>query len=128
MDASYDISKSVDRYIVKFRGLMPTLTTNSKAFCFAANIILDGPMMLASHGFPVEQMELGGLRSISAYGLLAGNCMSLPVVGALQAAALAVLDFGDERAHWRAPGTVCTLPVQVPGLSVECSSDPDGSD
>ena len=107
-------------------GLLPTLQTNSKIYSFKHKKVLDGPILLASHGFDVRHLDLRGLGSLGAYGKLAGNCMSLPIVGAIQCAILAILDFGTDRLQFRAAGSSCIGSVPAAPAFTLALSDSDG--
>eukprot|EP00969_Alexandrium_andersonii_P236446 10438874-Alexandrium_andersonii.AAC.1 len=71
------------------------LTTNSRPYMYHYHRLMTGPECLATHGFPIHTMDLSSLGTLAAYTKLAGNCMSLPVVGACLAACLVSLDWGE---------------------------------
>ena len=61
------------------------LTCNSRPFSFRRGKLFDGPTLLASQGFHPDRMDLSdfdGSRGALQYGLLAGNCMAIPCIGA----------------------------------------------
>jgi hypothetical protein len=70
---------------------------------------------MASHGFDVRFFDFELMRSMASYGRLAGNAMSLPAIGAVQAAILAFIDLGAGRSHLRAPGSglIGRMPLEL---------------
>mmetsp|Transcript_68871 Transcript_68871/g.121719 ORF Transcript_68871/g.121719 Transcript_68871/m.121719 type:complete len:150 (+) Transcript_68871:831-1280(+) len=57
--------------------------------------------MLGMHGFSVEDMEFKGFKKRSFYSLLAGNCMSVPVIGSCIFAIIVAGSHGSSRRHWK---------------------------
>ncbi|CAL1173963.1 unnamed protein product [Cladocopium goreaui] len=83
-----DVIKSLPRRCIRTDGLSPTLTTNSKIYDFQSGALLDGPALLALHGFRLDLLNMGKTFKPSLYRMLSGNAMSVPVVGAFLTAAL----------------------------------------
>lgn len=73
----------------------PCLTPGSKIWIFSKQRWLIGPEMLALQGFPVDELNLDGLKDQNLR-LLAGNAMSVPVVGLFLYLILAFVQFDSE--------------------------------
>jgi hypothetical protein len=89
-----DVSQTVSRGRTNVDGTVPTLTTSSRIFDYAAGRFWTPSELLAAHGFQVG-INVGGL-TWSETTALAGNGMILPVVGSIIAAILVALGFYTE--------------------------------
>jgi len=75
--------------------VVPCLTPSGRLWVFNRSRWLIGVELLALQGFPVDDLDLNGL-SPSQQALLAGNAMSVPVVGAFLFLLLALVVFPEE--------------------------------
>lgn len=73
----------------------PCLTPGSRIWIFNKQRWLIGPEMLALQGFPVDELNLEGIKD-QQLRLLAGNAMSVPVVGLFLYLILAFVQFDGE--------------------------------
>lgn len=73
----------------------PCLTPGSKIWAYTRQRWLIGPEMLALQGFPVDELNLEGLTD-QHIRFLAGNAMSVPVVGLFLYAIFAFVEFDSE--------------------------------
>eukprot|EP00929_Paragymnodinium_shiwhaense_P075282 TRINITY_DN3847_c0_g1_i2.p1 TRINITY_DN3847_c0_g1~~TRINITY_DN3847_c0_g1_i2.p1 ORF type:complete len:748 (-),score=123.62 TRINITY_DN3847_c0_g1_i2:81-2324(-) len=88
-----EISRGL-HYCSHMRGVVPTLTPSSCMWVYSRWRWLLGVERLALQGFPADSLNLDKL-SESEIGKLAGNAMSVPVVGAFLLIILANVEFPD---------------------------------
>ncbi|CAJ1341861.1 unnamed protein product [Effrenium voratum] len=74
----------------------PCLTPGSKMWAFNRRRWMIGPEMLALQGFPVDELNLEGFTD-QQLRVLAGNAMSVPVVGLFLYLILALVRFPEEK-------------------------------
>jgi hypothetical protein len=80
--AVMDISQSISRVNLRMDGLVPTLTsTCGSIFIPSTATKLDSNLCLALQGFDLSRLDLNGISPEQACSM-AGNAMSVPVVGA----------------------------------------------
>lgn len=91
-----DLSQQVSRGAWRDDGNIPTLTTGSVLYSFSRHRPFLGEECLRLNGFPIEQLSLDAHTEAERI-FLAGNAMSVPVVGAVLFAALVSLSWGAER-------------------------------
>merc|ERR1712176_1368502 len=75
--------------------IAPCLTPTCRPWSFKRKRWMVGEELLALQGFPVESLDLTGLVE-SDICRLAGNAMSVPVVGAIIYMVLAFVNFPEE--------------------------------
>jgi len=75
-------------------GISPCVTPKSKLWVFNRERWAVGSEKLALQGFPVDSLDLSGLSN-SEISDLAGNSMSVPVVGAFLLLVLSFVTFLD---------------------------------
>ena len=124
----FDVSSTPGaRTQLRDTGLCPTLKCNTKVYSTKIHALVSGPVLLAAQGFDPSQLDMSMLTSHSCFGRLSGNAMTLPVVSAILCAALATLDFGDDRRHLRVmPRLELAMPLAEPSCS-SCSSSDESS-
>lgn len=91
-----DLSQQVSRGAWRDDGNIPTLTTGSLLYSFSQHRPFIGEECLRLNGFPIEQLNLDAHTEAERI-FLAGNAMSVPVVGAVLFAALVSLSWGEMR-------------------------------
>lgn len=89
-----EISRSV-MYCSNMCRISPCLTPGSRLWVHSRGRCLIGQEMLALQGFPVEDLNLDGLADADL-SLLAGNAMSVPVVGLFLYLIFANVEFRGE--------------------------------
>ncbi|CAE8634053.1 unnamed protein product [Polarella glacialis] len=93
-----DLSQQVSRGAWRDDGNAPTLTTGSSLYSFSRHRPLLGEENMWLNGFPIGQIDLSAHQEPERI-FLAGNAMSVPVVGAVIFAGLVSLDWGGEGRH-----------------------------
>jgi len=135
----FDYAKSVERGTYRVDGWSPALSTNSKLYHFGCGKILNGAHLMAMQGFPMEFiLEHAAGKPSSFLTSLAGNAMSVPVLGAVMMAAVICTKWGFGResfhcAKWagnplssEAPDSQETL--EMPGEHMSDGSNDDSED
>ena len=93
-----DVSQSIHRKVIRSDGNVPTITTGSAKMLVAGKgQFLDANQCLALQGFDPSIFAKSGVRSEELH-YMAGNAMSLPVIGSVLLAAGHVLNWGSSRA------------------------------
>ncbi|CAK0903092.1 unnamed protein product [Prorocentrum cordatum] len=91
-----DLSQQVSRGCWRDDGNIPTLTTGCMLYSYARERLLLGEECLLLNGFPIDHLDLQN-HSQAEMIFLAGNTMSIPLVGAVLFAGLVALDWGPDR-------------------------------
>jgi len=91
-----DLSQQVSRGAWRDDGNIPTLTTGSQLYSFALHRPILGDECLWMNGFPIESLDLSA-HSQAERIFLAGNAMSVPVIGAAIFAGLCAVKWGEKR-------------------------------
>eukprot|EP00397_Hematodinium_sp_SG-2012_P022601 GEMP01023428.1.p1 GENE.GEMP01023428.1~~GEMP01023428.1.p1 ORF type:complete len:524 (+),score=88.08 GEMP01023428.1:61-1632(+) len=87
-----DLSQNFLFSSFRFDGLSPTIIPSGKYWVYPLNRYMLPLEMMSVQGFPVHSLILDGL-SQTDIASLAGNAMSVPVIGAVLACALFFVDF-----------------------------------
>lgn len=82
-------------YCSVMHDVTPCITPTGRLWVFSRWRWFLAPELLALQGFPVDDLDLTGLSN-SQLGILAGNAMSVPVVGAFLCMVLAMVAFPSE--------------------------------
>eukprot|EP00439_Symbiodinium_sp_Y106_P082210 s128_g21.t1 len=90
-----DLSQQVSRGAWRDDGNIPTLTTGCCFYSFSRHRPFVGEECLRLNGFPLDEMNLDHTENELIF--LAGNAMSVPVIGAVLFAGLVSLDWGEGR-------------------------------
>ncbi|CAE7772119.1 CHT1 [Symbiodinium sp. CCMP2456] len=123
-----DLAKSYERAAWRYDGYLPPLTTNSRIYSFRMRRYLHGYELLGMQGFNVEKLNFAGFTKSALWSVLAGNCMSMPVIGNAVMAVLLYGNLGRSRSHFR-QGKVPTPTSQATTLEQICNDEPsEGSD
>ncbi|CAE7021908.1 Hmox2 [Symbiodinium sp. CCMP2456] len=91
-----DLSQQVSRGAWRDDGNIPTLTTGCCFYSFSRHRPFVGEECLRLNGFPLDEMNLDH-HTENELIFLAGNAMSVPVIGAVLFAGLVSLDWGEGR-------------------------------
>eukprot|EP00928_Gymnodinium_smaydae_P084986 TRINITY_DN6827_c0_g3_i2.p2 TRINITY_DN6827_c0_g3~~TRINITY_DN6827_c0_g3_i2.p2 ORF type:complete len:432 (-),score=118.86 TRINITY_DN6827_c0_g3_i2:58-1353(-) len=91
-----EISRGVD-YSSHFLGIAPCITPSGKLWIWSRWRWAVGVEKMALQGFPVDDLNLEGLSEVEIADL-AGNAMSVPVVGAMLLLVLAFARYPNEEA------------------------------
>ena len=67
-----------------------------EALCFGRHRFITGKECMSLQGFPIESLSLDD-HTNSELIFLAGNAMSIPVIGAVMCAGLVSVDWGPDR-------------------------------
>ncbi|CAE7264645.1 sinIM, partial [Symbiodinium natans] len=103
-----DLSQQVSRGAWRDDGYVPTLTTASLLYSYSHHRALLGEECLKLNGFPVDELNLDA-HTQQELIFLAGNAMSVPVIGAVIFAGLVSVTWGDNRRAARAATLPCAL-------------------
>ena len=124
----FDVSSTPGaRTQLRDTGLCPTLRCNTKVYSTKIHALVSGPVLLAAQGFDPSQLDMSMLTYYWHFRHLASGSMTLPVASAILCAALATLDFGDDRRHLRVmPRLEPAMPLAEPSCS-SCSSSDESS-
>ncbi|CAE7578899.1 CHT1 [Symbiodinium sp. CCMP2592] len=91
-----DLSQQVSRGCWRDDGYVPTLTTAGSLYSFHHHRPILGEECMRLNGFPVEDLDLEGFTD-NELKFLAGNAMSVSVVGAVLLAGLVSVSWGEKR-------------------------------
>eukprot|EP00439_Symbiodinium_sp_Y106_P045959 s4776_g5.t2 len=91
-----DLSQQVSRGCWRDDGYVPTLTTAGSLYSFHHHRPIVGEECLRLNGFPVEELDIEGFTD-NELKFLAGNAMSVSVVGAVLLASLVSVSWGEKR-------------------------------
>lgn len=94
-DMVQDLSQNLSRRAWKHGGRITTPTTSTELFLLNKRRPAVAPELFQAQGWPADELDLSGIRP-SLWRVLVGNMMSVPCVGCILCAVLAVVPMGSD--------------------------------